>query len=168
MVVEIVPKGFAAKLAVWTASLVALAGFIDAVTAVFTKSESLTCSFGVSLPWCGPRTASRTIADFSGEWTNHVPRTGITRVSIEQRLDKAIVHAWGACEPIDCDWGTAQTAVSAANSGTLQVEWNPRFEITHATLTIGEGNRLEVRTKTHFTDNSGRPDYESVYYFERH
>jgi hypothetical protein len=162
------PKGLTARVAVLTAFLVALAGLIDGVTAVLTKSESLTCSFGVSLPWCGPRTGARTIADFVGEWTNKVPKTGITRVSIGQRLDKAIVRAWGACEPTDCDWGNAQTAASSANSGTLQVEWNPGFDITHASLTIGEGNRLEVRTKTHFTDNSGRPDYESVYYFERH
>jgi hypothetical protein len=41
------------------------------------------------------------------------------------------------------------------------------FETTTAILTIGEGNRLEVRTTTHFTDTSGRPDFESSDYFER-
>jgi hypothetical protein len=160
--------GFGSKMAVLTASLVALAGLIDAAQAVFTKSESLTCSLGLSLPWCGPRTAGRTIADFAGQWKNQNQATsGITRVLIDQRVDEAIVHAWGACHPTDCDWGTAETAASAANSGRLQVEWKKGFEITTAILTIGEGNRLEVRTTTHFTDTSGRPDFESADYFER-
>jgi hypothetical protein len=163
------PNSFGAKVAVWTASLLALAGLIDAATAVFTKTESLACSSGLPLPWCmpQPQAGSRTIADFTGEWTNENPKGAITRVSIEQRLDKAIVHAWGACVPTDCDWGTAQTAASAANTGTLQVEWNPGFDIVHVRLTIGEGNRLEFRSQTHFTDKSGRPDYESVDYLVR-
>jgi hypothetical protein len=162
------PKGFAAKLAIWTASLLALAGFIDAVTAVFTKTGSLTCNLGIELPWCGPKIGARTIADFQGDWTNRNSSTrGITRITISQALDKAIVHAWGACHPEDCNWGTAETAASNAERGILQVEWNPGFATKQATLTIGEGDRLEVRIKTHFSDKSGRPDFETVDYFKR-
>ena len=161
-------KGYSAKIAALTTAFIALAGLIDAVTAVLTKSESLVCSIGVSLPWCAPRTGGRTIADFAGEWTNKNPKTsGITRVLIEQRLDKLIVQAWGACRPIDCDWGATQTLASAASSGTIQVEWTTNFDTVNATLTIGEDQQLEVKTKTHFTDSSGRPDYEGVEYFQR-
>jgi len=161
-------KGYAAKIAVLTTALAALAGLIGAATALLTKSESLVCSVGVSFSWCAPRTDVRTTADFEGEWTNKNPRTsGITRVLIEQRLDKLTVHAWGACQPADCDWQTTQAEASGANSGTIKVKWTTSFDVVNAALTIGEGQRLEVRTKTHFTDGSGRPDYEGVEYFQR-
>jgi hypothetical protein len=159
------PKSLAARIAVWTASLLAFAGLIDAATTVLTKTESVTCGIGISLPWCGRGT--RTIADFTGEWINKNPAAGITRISIDQRLDEAIVHAWGACHPTDCDWGTAQTKASGANYGSLRVKWDHGFSTTNAILTFGEENRLEIRIKDHFTDNSGRPDYESVDYLVR-
>jgi hypothetical protein len=106
-------------------------------------------------------------ADFTGEWTNKNPEAGIARVVIDQRLDKATVHFWGRCEQSECDAGTAQSPASDAKSGTLQVELNEGFAIRTAALTIGEGKRLEVTMKTHFTDESHRPDYEMVEYLER-
>jgi hypothetical protein len=161
-------KGLAARLAIWTGSLLVLAGFIDALVSVVTKTESLTCLSGIALPWCAEKTGGRTIADFAGDWTNSNPKTsGITRIAISQALDKAVVRAWGSCVPKECDVGTAETAASHADSGALQVEWNSGFDTKQATLTIGEGGRLEVRVKTHFKDNSGRPDYEFVDYFKR-
>jgi hypothetical protein len=108
-----------------------------------------------------------TIADFVGDWTNKNSKGGITRVEIEQRLDKAFVHIWGDCVPKDCDWGTAQTPASNANKGILQVQWNPGFEVTTTALTLREGKLLQVEAKTHFTDKSGRPDFTSVDYLER-
>jgi hypothetical protein len=58
----------------------------------------------------------------------------------------------------------AELAASNANKGELQFTWNPGFETKKATLKIGAGDRLEVTVKTHFTDSSGRPDYETVDY----
>jgi hypothetical protein len=149
------------KIAVATASLLALAGLIDAVVAISTKTESLTCSVGISFFWCAPRA---TIADFAGEWTNKNPESGIVRVRIGQQLDKAAVQIWGRCAPSDCPWGVAFTAASDASRGTLQVEYDQGYDIKQATLKVGQAGRLEVKTKVHFTDDSGRPDYESVDY----
>jgi hypothetical protein len=104
-------KGVTGKIAVATASLLALAGLIDAVVAISTKTESLTCSVGISFFWCAPRA---TIADFAGEWTNKNPESGIVRVRIGQQLDKAAVQIWGRCAPSDCPWGVAFTAASDA------------------------------------------------------
>jgi hypothetical protein len=155
------------RLAVWTASLIALAAFIDAANSVLTGARSTTCNLSISFPWC-TNTGARTMADFTGTWVNMNSTTGgVPRLTVEQKLDKAIVHGWGACLPKECDWGTAETAASEASSGRLQVEWNPGFSTKQATLTIGQGDRLEFKMKTHFKDNSGRPDYELIEYFKR-
>lgn len=160
-------KAHGGRIAAWTVSLLALAGLIDALTSVVNKTQSLTCLFGISLPWCAPQAASNTIADFTGEWTNKNPRGEISHIEIDQRLNMANVHIWGRCTPSDCDWGSAQTLASNANEGALQLRWDPGFAVRKTALTIGEGKRLQVATKTHFTDQSGRPDYDSVDYLER-
>lgn len=79
------PTGLAAKIAFVTAVLLALAGFIDAANSVFTKTQSFTCRFGVSLPWCAAEATIRTTADFLGEWKNKNKTSGaIRRISIDQ------------------------------------------------------------------------------------
>jgi hypothetical protein len=157
----------AGRIAILTASLLAVAGLIDALTAVINKTQSLTCLFGISLPWCAPHTGSYTIADFEGVWINKNPMGDIGRIDIDQRLDKATVHIWGKCIPTDCDWGTAETPAANASTGIIQVQWNPGFKVTSTALTIRDGKQLQVDAKTHFTDKSGRPDYETVNYLER-
>jgi hypothetical protein len=160
-------NGLVGRIAVWTASLVAVVGLIDAVTALVNRTQSLTCLFGISLPWCAPQSGSHTIADFVGDWTNKNPEGNITRIDIEQRLDKAVVHIWGKCLPTDCDWGTAQTPASDAKQGSLKLQWNPGFEVTRTVFTIREDKLLQVDSNTHFTDTSGRPDFDAVDYLAR-
>ena len=160
-------NGYAGRIAGWTASLLAVVGLIDGLNSFVNGTQSLTCRFGIPFPWCPPPAASYTIADFAGDWTNKNPAGNITRVDVEQRLDKAVVHIWGRCVPTDCDWGTAQTSASDAKKGRLQLQWNPGFEVTKTVLTIREDKRLQVDSNTHFADRSGRPDYDGVDYLER-
>jgi len=113
-----------------------------------------------------PRTY--TTADFIGYWVNMNPETrGITRAEIQQRLDKLVVHMWGKCHPSDCDWGTAEAAAASARQGSIHLVWNQGFAISRQELRLLDVRRLEVITKTEFTDKSGRPNYESLEYFER-
>jgi hypothetical protein len=53
-------KGWAGKLAAWTAVLVAVGGLADAAISLAGKTESITCGFGFSLPWCATHTTNPT------------------------------------------------------------------------------------------------------------
>ncbi|MEI8102435.1 MAG: caspase domain-containing protein [Chlorobium sp.] len=104
---------------------------------------------------------------FVGRWTNENPNTsGITRVEIESRLGKVSVHMWGKCHPNDCDWGTTNS-IEDNNDGILAVTWTMKFKTDKQQLSILENGNLRVSGRTHFTDNSGRPDYDSTHYFKR-
>jgi hypothetical protein len=72
---------------------------------------------------------------------------------------------WGKCHPTDCDWGIETTDISDASDGTLNLVWDPGFAIRTQDLILLLDGRLKVITFTHFTDNSGRLDYESTGYF---
>ncbi|WP_145927433.1 hypothetical protein [Bradyrhizobium neotropicale] len=106
---------------------------------------------------------SSTMADFAGTWSNENQSTGmITRISIDQQFDKALVHAWVKCRPNNCDWGIARTQASEASNGQLQVEWQYGLSVRKATLTLVERGRLIVRTTVHFSPSAGRSDYDTV------
>lgn len=45
-------KGLSGRIATWTVVILAMAGLIDAMTAVISKTQSLTCVFGVHFTWC--------------------------------------------------------------------------------------------------------------------
>ena len=48
--------GLNGKIAAWTAILVAAGGLLDAAVSLATKTQSTTCGFGISLPWCTKHT----------------------------------------------------------------------------------------------------------------
>jgi len=113
-------------------------------------------------------TACFEVAKFSGEWLNEDPATGgITRVDIRYEANKIIVHMWGKCYPTDCDWGEEMTDISDATDGVLSISWTTSFCIRTQKITMLSDGRLKVDTHTHFTDNSGRPDYDSTNFFLR-
>ena len=59
---------------------------------------------------------------FFGSWLNNDPQTrDITRIVITRRGNDFEVHAWGACHPQDCDWGTARGDLAG---NVLQAYWN--------------------------------------------
>ncbi len=77
------------------------------------------------------------------------------------------VQELASCEPRDCDRGTESTDVSDSDDGTLSITTNHGFAEKSKELTILSDGRLQVVEHTHFTDNSGRPDYDSTHYFRR-
>ncbi|MBU1168070.1 MAG: hypothetical protein KKD44_00755 [Proteobacteria bacterium] len=111
---------------------------------------------------------SVTICSFIGNWLNEDPETGgITRVEIVLNGSDLRVHEWGACLPVDCDWGTQITPVEDAQDDILNVSWNPGFVVRNQSLEIVEVNRLMVTTFSHYIDSSGRPDVTDIYYFTK-
>jgi hypothetical protein len=60
------PQGLIARIAAVSAILLVIGGFLDAVIAIVTKTETLTCSFGIHFPWCPPSPAAHS-SDRDGE-----------------------------------------------------------------------------------------------------
>jgi hypothetical protein len=105
---------------------------------------------------------------FVGLWANENPQTdGITRVEIQSRLDKLHIQMWGQCRPTDCDWGTESTDRSDSDDSTLSITWDEGYKVETQEVTNLSDGRLQVVSHTHFTDDSGRPDYDSTEYFTR-
>lgn len=105
---------------------------------------------------------------FVGRWENENPDTsGITRVRIDSRLNKIIINMWGSCHPNDCDWGSQSIGQTDSDDGLLSVTWTNSFNVIDQQITVLPDDRLRVSGHTRFTDNSGRPDYNSTYYFLR-
>lgn len=100
-------------------------------------------------------------ADFIGEWSNMDFATrGTTRIRIRLDGNKFMVHMWGRCHPTECDIGET-TAITDPNPKSLTVIWTKNFATISQRLTLVGGGNLQLAGHTHFTDNSGRADYDS-------
>jgi hypothetical protein len=90
-------------------------------------------------------------------------------------VDKAVfVHAWGKCQPTDCDWGEvpavpyARDVSSTPSEATLALAATFKTNFKESVLTIRpENGSLRVETITRFTDNSGRNSYTATDIFRR-
>ena len=72
----------------------------------------------VSKPKASPAALSVTEA-LAGKWVNIDEKTSsIKRLEIQKEADGWVIHAWGSCQPTDCDWGTVplHMAVDAADA----------------------------------------------------
>jgi hypothetical protein len=118
-------------------------------------------------PFAAAVSPQQTSSGLSGTWYNRGTNTrDIVEVQIYMEIFGGqyqwIIHAWGACEPSPCDWGTA--VMNAEGNGLYSATYIWNF--AGAQLTIGlEGSTLVVVNMTHFTDSSGRPDYTLTDYF---
>jgi hypothetical protein len=101
-------------------------------------------------------------SQLSGHWSNDNPQTrGITRLEVQQNGDLVAVHAWGACSPQDCDWGTEQGPVREQSAS---VTWDQGFVLRKMTL-VPDGGRLRMVLDSVYRDS--RPPQHGVEYFVR-
>lgn len=109
----------------------------------------------------------KTASPFVGEWCNKDFATGgITRVHVRQEGTKLNAHMWGRCHPTECDWGDA-TATVEENGKVLSLTWTKNFKTETQKLKLLADGSLELVGHTHFTDKSGRADYDSKYTFAK-
>lgn len=115
------------------------------------------------------------INQFLGKWKNVNPNTrGLTTLEITMQGANVFVHAWGQCEPQDCDWQKIQgyayaNNVSANLLGTalaVTALYKTGFSETVVVLHPA-GNQLRADVFTRFTDNSGRSNYTHSDIFNR-
>ena len=134
----------------------------EVAPATISSQQTLTPSSAAPPP------AGSRVDEFVAHWKNENPDSGaITRVDIDARLNQLIVHMWGKCHPTDCDWGTQSVPLSDTDKGVVRVRWNADFRVTQQEIRPLADRRLEVVGHTHFTDKSGRPDFDRVNYFLR-
>jgi len=101
-------------------------------------------------------------------WVNENSSTdGITRVDIHQRLNKFYLHAWGRCDVTECDNGIQIAPTSAIKERSLLISKAFSFKTELQQWTLLQDGRLRVVRHTHFTDGSGRPDYDRSDVFKR-
>jgi hypothetical protein len=97
---------------------------------------------------------------FAGIWINADAKTrSIPQVTLENASGTSMtLHVWGACTPTMCDWGTVTTSVVGTELRAIYDQGFATREL-HLKRT---GSQLVLTSHTHFTDHSGRVDYDSV------
>ena len=113
---------------------------------------------------------------FTGTWINSDTNTrGITKLEIMQQGSALRMHAWGKCQPDDCDWGEVAAAIYASSvSGNMMQTgkvmsaiYTTGFNQTLIVVKPAGKNRLKAETFTRFTDGSNRSNYTNTYTFKR-
>ena len=116
------------------------------------------------------------VNQFTGTWTNTDPDTrGITKLEITKQGSALKMHAWGQCQPEDCDWGTVPAFLYAPNVSANMMQTGKVMTANYKTgssetLVIVKPagkNRLKAETFTRFTDGSNRSNYTSSHTFKR-
>jgi len=103
-----------------------------------------------------------------GSWRNVDPATGgITQADVRADSGAFAVRLWGACLPTACDWGEETTPFSDGDDGLLSITWRWSFAVSSVEIRLLKDGRLEVWCHTHFTDTSGRQDYDFVDYLRK-
>jgi hypothetical protein len=129
---------------------------------------------GATLALAGPQLApqtARAAGDLStsplrGHWknidphTHDIPYLRIGVIGGALRLD-----IWGVCHPTTCYWGPQTlTAGNGLTNGGATYHFGYADRIVKMFV---RRDTLQVQTHTHYTDGSGRADYERYDTFER-
>ncbi len=121
-----------------------------------------------------PSVSNNPPVSFFNEWVNVDSQTdSLKRVSIQAIDGGTFINMFGACSPTECNFreyspSPVVTYNYDAETGILHVEWVfIDFQTLTQELTITPDGQLKVASHEHFTDNSGRLDYDSVDYFVR-
>ena len=100
--------------------------------------------------------ATLSLDPFIGNWANVDESTrGISKVEIRSESNKVYVHMWGACQPIDCEWGEISADMTPKS---LKVKWVLSWVVEQQEVSILEDGNLRVVGHVHYTDQSGRKD----------
>ena len=98
---------------------------------------------------------------YNGTWMNPAPTPqAITKLEISVVDSKVHVHAFGQLRPKkDYDWGVEPA--SSYSDGHLTTRFETSSCVQNLTISLS-GNKLVVKTHTHYTDGSGRPDRDET------
>jgi hypothetical protein len=121
--------------------------------------------------------ASATLGQLLGDWKNVNPNTrDIVRIMITDAGGAVEVHAWGACSPTPCDWGTVKAIPYAPNVSAplpadaqyLEADFPQSFAQVKLIIDPAPaGGELRAVALTRFTDNSGRSNEVNTDLFKK-
>ncbi|MGH9432026.1 MAG: hypothetical protein ACRD3T_10830 [Terriglobia bacterium] len=96
-----------------------------------------------------------TVAAFLGTWTNlgEAGHNQIHRIRIVADGDHLLVHGWGMCEPVDCDWGEQPAVLNHETARVTFKMGSPAWQFTLVPMPSGE-LQIEVVWET-----AGRPNH---------
>jgi len=100
----------------------------------------------------------------TGTWINEHETGGLTQVTVRQDGARTIVHAWGSCQPTDCDLG--ETDADLWNGIPVAI-WKHGFATTRMQLIPLPDGRMVVASESEFNDGSGRKDPGLAEFFRR-
>lgn len=154
---------------VFAAVLICLALVDPSHAASFTQSAWGRKQVQPRANWVRQKAATQS---FVGRWKNVDSATrGITRLEIVQNGRNYSVHAWGKCQPRDCDLGTASAvaygaSVSDAKPSTLSAVFKQSTGDTLLILHL-EGGQLAAEALRQFSSSraAGRSNYTASYRF---
>uniref|UniRef100_Q01T82 Redoxin domain protein n=1 Tax=Solibacter usitatus (strain Ellin6076) TaxID=234267 RepID=Q01T82_SOLUE len=106
---------------------------------------------------------SRTSERLLGSWAGTDPRN-LTEMIVRRDAGRILAHAWGACHPVDCDWGEEVVQVS---NGIGTATWDHGFATRKMQLTPQRDGVLQVVMSSAYHDNSGRPNQTTIQLFTR-
>jgi cytochrome c biogenesis protein CcmG, thiol:disulfide interchange protein DsbE len=109
---------------------------------------------------------SAATGSLSGSWINasSETRVGVTRVVIRTENNRTIVHVWGACQPIDCDWGEVDADLW---NGIPLAIWKQGFSTARMQLIPQPDGRMLLAYRSEYNDDSGRKDPGHAEFFTR-
>ena len=123
---------------------------------------------GLAVTDCGSETpTSPSSLPVLGSWQNIGPTPGLTRVVIHSQLGRVAVHEYGSCLPVDCDIGERSVGLADVADGAFSIVWNASFKISTQKFVIDGQGLLEISRHEHFTDGSGRADYDALDIFSK-
>jgi hypothetical protein len=155
------------------ATILALVTIEEGLTKLVTGAPLLLTALGSAIPLQNHATTPSPfgLADYLGDWRNPDTRTlNVTRASLQSQGPSLQLHVWGKCTPTDCDWGTtgatAYAGGVASPEGTdvrsVEAIYKNSFDEVTVVLKLTDKSTMNVETRTHFTDNSQRSDYQST------
>ena len=107
------------------------------------------------------------IRDFIGTWVNIDNNTGGIKKIVISKAKSPQIQVFGACSPTACDWGVQRAkaySYFSSSATSMEATYKSGFAIRDLYLQVmktTQGKKLTIVTYTHFTDGSGRKDYNS-------
>jgi hypothetical protein len=117
-----------------------------------------------------PKPEAKACPDLFGKWRNVDAKTrSMSRAEISGGCEpgaKIVVRIWGACTPKECDWGNIPGQFDQAKA-EVTATTKVSFEVTQLSIRRDAEGHLAIRSVTHFTDKSGRPDTDEMDLMQR-
>jgi hypothetical protein len=96
----------------------------------------------------------------SGTWVNENQQDpSITQIVVSRDGGRMMVHAWGSCHPVDCDWGEAE---AEQWNGTSVANCNFGFKTTQIQIVPQLDGRILVVSHWKYRDDSGPIDRDQA------